>query len=463
MTHTGKKYGGYIRPIITLTDFLLINAIFLIITLTHQDILNCGRLTSLFIALNISYLPVIAIFSSVTISVRSLHIDHVVANSLKAVTLHALCFITQLFFLDIHQITPLIVLLFYLICYITVPLNWTICRMIMKHFRGKGYNFVKCVIVGTNRSAQTLAENMIKDPGYGYQILGYFDVAPSRDFNGNYLGSIDDLEKFVVENDIDEIYFTLAGENPETIVKVMKIAEDNVAKFYYIPRISRFIKNRNYRLTPIGTSVVLALHPTPLSHRFNSLSKRLFDIIFSGCFMIFSPLIFIPIAIAIKISSPGPILFRQKRTGYQGKEFVCYKFRTMKVNVDADTLQATENDPRKTRIGDFLRRTSLDELPQFINVLQGNMSIVGPRPHMLKHTEDYTKLIDQYMVRHIVKPGITGWAQVTGFRGETRYLWQMQGRVERDVWYIEHWSFLLDMKIIVRTITNAIIGEKNAF
>ncbi len=135
----------------------------------------------------------------------------------------------------------------------------------------------------------------------------------------------------------------------------------------------------------------------------------------------------------------------------------------MKVNDSSDSVQATANDPRKTRVGEFLRHTSIDELPQFLNVLRGEMSVVGPRPHMLKHTEDYSKLIDRYMVRHMVKPGITGWAQVTGFRGETKYLWQMQGRVERDMWYIEHWSFLLDLKIIVKTVTNAVRGEKNAF
>lgn len=462
MIHTEKKYGGYIRPIITLTDFLIINAIFFFIVLTHTAVENCGRLPILFTALNLAYMPVIFLLSSVTINMRSLHIERVVANSLKAVTIHALCFITSLFFLDVREITSSTVVIFYAACYIAIPLNWVVCRMIMKHFREKGYNYVRCVIIGTSNSAKTLAENMVNDPGYGYQILGYFDIAPSRDFEGNYIGTLDSLEQFVIDNRIDEIYFTLSGENPETIVKVMKIAEDNVAKFYYIPRISRFI-NRNFKMLSIGTSVVLSLHPTPLSNKFNSLSKRIFDILFAGIFMIFSPIFFIPVAIAIKTSSPGPVFFKQKRTGYQGKEFLCYKFRTMKVNVDADKLQATANDPRKTKIGDFLRRTSIDELPQFINVLKGDMSVVGPRPHMLKHTEDYTKLIDQYMVRHMVRPGITGWAQVNGFRGETKYLWQMQGRVERDVWYIEHWNFLLDLKIIAKTITNAIRGEKNAF
>ena len=135
----------------------------------------------------------------------------------------------------------------------------------------------------------------------------------------------------------------------------------------------------------------------------------------------------------------------------------------MKVNSQADSMQATKDDPRKTRIGNFLRKTSIDELPQFINVLKGDMSVVGPRPHMLKHTAEYSALIDKYMVRHLVKPGITGWAQVNGFRGQTEELWQMEGRVAHDVWYIEHWTFFLDMKIIVRTVTNALKGEKNAF
>ena len=177
----------------------------------------------------------------------------------------------------------------------------------------------------------------------------------------------------------------------------------------------------------------------------------------------FYPLIYIPIAAVIKLTSPGPVYFIQKRTGYKGKEFGCIKFRTMHVNVDADKVQATENDPRKTPFGDFLRRTNLDELPQFINVFKGEMSIVGPRPHMLKHTEEYSKIISQYMVRHFVKPGITGWAQVNGYRGITDEVWKMERRVEHDVWYIEHWTSLLDLKIIARTTLNLFRHDKNAF
>ena len=155
--------------------------------------------------------------------------------------------------------------------------------------------------------------------------------------------------------------------------------------------------------------------------------------------------------------------FKQMRSGEENKEFWCYKFRSMRVNKDSDKVQATLNDPRKTRLGNFMRKTSIDELPQFINVLLGDMSVVGPRPHMLKHTEEYSKLIDKYMVRHLVKPGITGWAQVTGFRGETKELWQMEGRVERDIWYLEHWTFMLDLYIIYKTVKNAVRGEKEAY
>ena len=156
---------------------------------------------------------------------------------------------------------------------------------------------------------------------------------------------------------------------------------------------------------------------------------------------------------------PGPVFFRQKRNGINGDEFTCLKFRSMRVNADADKVQATKDDPRKTKWGNIMRKTNIDELPQFINVLWGDMSIVGPRPHMVKHTEEYGALVDKYMVRHYTKPGITGWAQVTGSRGETSELWMMEERIKKDIWYVENWSLLLDIKIIIKTITNVFGGE----
>ncbi len=196
----------------------------------------------------------------------------------------------------------------------------------------------------------------------------------------------------------------------------------------------------------------------------SQVSKRIFDFLFSLIvFMFVFPIVFIIVAILIKCSSQGPIFFKQMRTGLNGADFCCYKFRTMVVNKEADTKQANANDPRKTKIGDFLRRTNIDELPQFINVLKGEMSVVGPRPHMLKHTYDYSALIDNYMDRHAVKPGITGWAQINGFRGETRRLEQMVTRVNADLWYIENWSLVLDVKIILFTICGFVKPDRNAY
>ena len=210
---------------------------------------------------------------------------------------------------------------------------------------------------------------------------------------------------------------------------------------------------------------VIARREEPLRRGGNKLIKRVFDILFSLLVLLLVfPWVFIWVAIMIKIQSPGPIFFIQERTGLDGKVFHCIKFRSMNVNNDADNIQATKDDPRKFAFGNFIRKTNIDELPQFINVLIGDMSVVGPRPHMLKHTAEYSKLINHFMVRHFAKPGITGLAQVTGFRGETRYIDQMEGRVKKDIEYIENWTFLLDLKIIAKTIINMFGKEKgNAY
>lgn len=214
----------------------------------------------------------------------------------------------------------------------------------------------------------------------------------------------------------------------------------------------------------IGNMPILNLRYEPLSKVENRFLKRLFDIMLSGIFLVtIFPVIYLIVGTIIKLTSPGPIFFKQMRTGLNGREFKCYKFRSMRVNDEADKKQATADDPRKTKFGNFLRRSNIDELPQFINVFKGEMSIVGPRPHMLAHTETYARLIDKYMVRHFIKPGVTGWAQTHGFRGETKELSQMEGRVQSDIWYMEHWTLLLDLYIIYKTIANVIVGEKNAY
>ena len=284
-----------------------------------------------------------------------------------------------------------------------------------------------------------------------------------KDILPNYLGTTDQVEKYALEKDIDEIYCTLPGTNDEKILRLLNFSEKNMIRFYMVPEIYRNIK-KSMVMEIMESIPLLTLRREPLQAFYNRALKRAFDIVFSlGILCTIFPFLYIIVGFLIKRSSPGPIFFKQKRTGLYGRDFECYKFRTMRVNAEADTLQAVKDDPRKTKIGDFLRRTNLDEFPQFINVLKGDMSVVGPRPHMLKHTEQYSALIDKYMVRHLVKPGVTGWAQVTGYRGETKTLEQMEGRVKRDVWYIENWSFFLDLKIIVVTLLNMCRGEKNAY
>lgn len=243
----------------------------------------------------------------------------------------------------------------------------------------------------------------------------------------------------------------------------MRACENHLVRFHVIPSELSYMHHRmNFEV--INNVPVLGMRNEPLEFVGNRMVKRMFDLVCSGIFLCtLFPIIYIIIGIAIKASSPGPVFFKQKRSGQNGREFWCYKFRSMKVNAQADSLQATQHDPRKTRIGEFIRHTNIDELPQFINVFKGEMSMVGPRPHMLKHTEEYSQLIDKYMVRHFAKPGITGWAQVTGFRGETRELWQMEGRVQKDIWYIEHWTFALDLYIMYKTFANVIAGEKEAY
>lgn len=203
---------------------------------------------------------------------------------------------------------------------------------------------------------------------------------------------------------------------------------------------------------------------SPLYIRYNRILKRFFDLLVSACLLCtLFPTICLIVGLIIKLTSPGPIFFVQKRTGKDGKDFLCYKFRSMIVNQEANELQATADDPRKTPFGNFIRNTSIDEIPQLINVFLGDMSLIGPRPHMVKHTEMYSKLIPNYMERHAVKPGMTGWAQVTGFRGETKELHQMENRVKADLWYIQNWSFLLDLKIILKTFSTLILGDKHAY
>jgi putative colanic acid biosynthesis UDP-glucose lipid carrier transferase len=235
-----------------------------------------------------------------------------------------------------------------------------------------------------------------------------------------------------------------------------------MVRFYYVP-ISAESLGVNLKREQMDDLEVYTTYENPLQNSVNRAEKRAFDLLLVLLFLIPALLIFPFVWILIKIQSPGPIFFKQKRTGLDGKDFYLYKFRSMHVNKDADKVQATKDDPRKFPFGNFMRKTNIDEVPQIFNVLKGDMSVVGPRPHMLAHTAQYSQLIDKYMVRHFVKPGMTGWAQVMGFRGETKELWEMEERVKRDIWYMEHWSIWLDIRIVWMTLKTFIVHDKKAY
>ena len=333
-------------------------------------------------------------------------------------------------------------------------------RWLVKKLRQSGHNTRYVTLVGSDKELLHLYKKLTHNSTFGYQVRHIYG-----DIEGlNRDGSVRDFEKRLSQPEGlklgDEVYLCVPRNERKLIEQTVRLCNHRMVKFYYLPTAEEKLNLQPILIDDIS---VMTTYTSPLEEPLNRLLKRLLDIVFSILCLILSALLLPFIVLAIKLQSSGPVFFRQRRTGLDGHDFFCYKFRSMHVNNDADRLQATEDDPRKFPFGDFMRKTNIDELPQFWNVLIGDMSIVGPRPHMLAHTEQYDKLIDRYMVRHFVKPGITGWAQVTGFRGETRELWQMEGRVERDIWYMQHWSFYLDLRIIWMTVKTIFKRDKRAY
>jgi putative colanic acid biosynthesis UDP-glucose lipid carrier transferase len=322
----------------------------------------------------------------------------------------------------------------------------------------------KVMIIGYNDTAKKLA-TYLEEEGMDSEIIGFCEE-PENVHELTHYPIIDSVNNTIAASrhyKANEIYSTIAPEQNRNIYQLMKEADQACIHFWLIPDMSYFVKRAVY-INYLKDIPVLSLRHEPLNDAGNRIRKRIFDIIFSLFVIIFILSWLIPIiGILIYLESPGPVFFLQPRTGKDKKVFNCIKFRSMKINNDAHMKQTTKNDERVTKVGKFLRKSNLDEFPQFINVLFGDMSIVGPRPHMLKHTDDYSKVIDQYMVRQFLKPGITGWAQINGYRGETKTLEQMQARVKHDIWYMENWGLWLDVRIIIMTVFNMIIGDKNAY
>ncbi len=322
-----------------------------------------------------------------------------------------------------------------------------------------GSNFRIAVIIGYTPEAIRLKEVFETRKDYGYRFLGYFS---DKKNNPDIKGKIEDLKQFVIDKRVDEIYCSLNEISNDQLKSLVEFADDNRKTIKFIPD-TKEIFSKNLRIDYYELFPVLSLQKTQLHNPFIKGVKRAFDIVFSVFVIVLLFSWLMPIlAILIKIESKGPVFFIQGRPGLDEQEFFCYKFRSMQINAITEQ-EASKNDPRVTKMGKFMRKTSIDELPQFFNVLLGDMSVVGPRPHLWSQNKAYASRIKKYMVRHYVKPGITGLAQVKGFRGEIETEEDMVNRIKLDVFYIENWSIILDIKIIVQTLINISKGEDKAY
>ena len=461
-----RRHGYLIQWLIGIGDMVVLNQMFLLVYHELDSFYTKAidnNLREVLLLLNFCYFFSLY-FVPIQLHRSIVYLDKIVQRAFSVISLLIFLFATCLIFLNVGDVLATFLVVYYVSTIVVFSCWRVFVRMLLKFYRRKGYNFKRVVIVGAGKNGMELYRAMRDDISSGFNILGFFDDNLAlKDILPSYLGTTDKVEEFAIAKDIDEIYCTLPGTNDEKILRMLNFAEKQMIRFYIVPEFYRNVK-KSMVMEFLESVPLLTIRREPLQAFYNRALKRSFDLVFSSVVLctIF-PILYVLIGFLIKRSSPGPIFFKQKRTGLYGHDFECYKFRTMRVNDQADTMQAVKDDPRKTKIGDFLRRTNLDEFPQFINVFKGDMSVVGPRPHMLKHTEQYSALIDKYMVRHLVKPGVTGWAQVTGYRGETKTLEQMEGRVKRDVWYIENWTFFLDLKIIVVTLVNMFRGDKNAY
>jgi Undecaprenyl-phosphate glucose phosphotransferase len=343
----------------------------------------------------------------------------------------------------------------------------TLVRLIVGWMRSKGYNRKKIVIVGSGGLGKKVAQRLTAEKWTGLEVIGLFcddklDYCRASGGSPRILGDLPDLLKFIQQHTIDQIWLAMPLKEEERVKSLLRELRHCTVDICFIPDIFGF-RLLNHSITEVAGLPVLNLSVSPMDGP-NRLYKALEDKLIALLILILISPFLIFIVLGIKINSSGPVLFKQKRMGWDGKPINVYKFRTMLIHTESEgtVTQVTKRDPRVTKFGSFLRRTSLDELPQFYNVLQGRMSIVGPRPHAVEHNEHYKEAVDRYMLRHKVKPGITGWAQINGFRGQTDTIDKMKKRIEYDIFYIENWSIWFDLKIIFISIFKGFMHQ-NAY
>ncbi|HMI01424.1 MAG TPA: undecaprenyl-phosphate glucose phosphotransferase [Pedobacter sp.] len=460
------RYIYLLRYILPVTDVIMLNLIYFMAYYLTDDFANVvsNEINKNYIIVcNLIWLLSTALFSLYT-AYGARKMERIYRGTWRSVVFHFVLFSIYLMFSrDLHFSRTFLVV-FYLLL---------IAAFILNRFLGTSLQYMlisrfnvakKVAVMGSNYTALRISAYLKKETSLEFYGFVGEDDNVYCDEDGFVSDIVSKRLTKAAESGVKEVYVTVAPQRMAEVRALIEEADRQCMRLKFIPDLAGSL-SLPYTISYLGDEFpIITLRNEPLEEMSARFKKRVFDVLFSGMVIVFILSWLYPIiAILIKMQSGGPALFTQERSGRDDKPFLCYKFRSMRVNCDCNTRQATRDDDRITAIGRFLRRTSLDEMPQFFNVFAGHMSVVGPRPHMLKHTEQYKTIINQFMVRHFLKPGITGWAQVNGCRGETRKKRDMENRVKYDLYYLENWSAMLDVKITFMTIINAIRGEENAY
>ena len=454
-----------LRYILPITDVIMLNIVYFA---SYQIALAMGKSISVevnrhhLVVFNLAWLLSAAVFGLyTTYSTRKL--ERIYRGTWKSIVLHFVLFAAYLLFSK-EGFSRTFVVLFYSLATLAFVLNRFIGTAVQYVLFNKFNAAKKIAVMGSNKTAIRLSEYFGKQRSVEFYGFVGDDESIYDQKEGFILERVAQNLTEAVEYGVKEVYVAVAPDRMGDVKLLVAEADRLCVRLKFIPDLGGSIASP-YTIGYMGGEFpIITLRYEPLEVISNRLKKRLMDIVFSSLVIIFIMSWLYPlIGFLIKLQSKGPVLFKQLRSGRDDEAFWCYKFRSMTLNADSDSKQATKDDVRVTKIGAFLRKTSLDEMPQFFNVFFGQMSVVGPRPHMLKHTEEYKAIIGQFMVRHFMKPGITGWAQVNGYRGETKRQKDMENRVKYDIYYLEHWSTMLDVRIIFMTVINVLRGEENAF
>jgi putative colanic acid biosynthesis UDP-glucose lipid carrier transferase len=460
------RYLYLLKYILLITDILLLNAVYILayyITGYLGKIVDTEVSTHYFVVCNLLWFFNTAVFGLYS-AYNARKIERIYRSTIKSILLHFVLFSIYLLFANDYDFSRTFLILFYAILIMSFAIDRFIGTYIQHLLINKFNSTRKIAVMGKNGTGDRISQYLQKQKNVHFYGIIEEDQSIYGSSSSIISPLIVDQMREAALNGVKDLYVAISPSRMHEIHPLVKEADKHLLRLKFVPDLAGALA-APYTITYMGGEFpIITLRDEPLESMSNRFKKRMFDLIFSTIVIVFVLSWLYPIiALLIKIQSKGPVLFKQQRSGINDQPFWCYKFRSMRMNEESNKKQATKGDSRITPIGGFLRKSSLDEMPQFFNVFFGNMSVVGPRPHMLRHTEEYSAIISQYMVRQFVKPGITGWAQVNGFRGETRDHAAMENRVEHDIWYLEHWNLMLDVKIIFMTVINVFKGEENAY